>query len=96
MCPDNFKGENDKKLPQNGFIQTHQNSYDHVVIFNDYYTKIPEFPSKGYIDVTVTLTPKKITMLGGNQNACTDRNYDMQFSPKNARISNPSFIRDTD
>lgn len=95
VCPDEYTYDGSYKFPENGFVRgDYYYSVDAFNFFTD--TKIPQFNPKGYIDVTITFTPKKVTMLGGSELTCYDRKDARFFQPYNVTIRNDYSIRDTD
>lgn len=94
VCPENFNYNSGRKHATNGWMQT-ETSESHIVAYHASYTKIPDFPENGYIDVTVTFTPKKISLINNYPSSqCSDIESTTAIGFNGTSIEVPSGISD--
>lgn len=80
-CPAQFRNDDNAVPVTSGWNQARQ----YFSVFDNNYTKIPEFPAESYIDVTVTLTPKKMVIIDENS-TCSDARIDATIAIDNLSI----------
>lgn len=80
---------------KNGTMTTGYYSHStYVEIFTKNNTKVPEMEAGSYIDVTVTFTPKKISVID-TTGVCSDLVMEAYLRPEYTGIQNVSGIIDT-
>lgn len=94
ICPSEFKLNNNSVNLRNGWKQTGWDGQArYLEIFHERTTFVPEMPAHSYIDVTVTFTPKKISIID-TTNACYDRTIVSNLGVHEVQIAQSSYITD--